>query len=39
MLLCTWIVELKLNEMNQIMQEKEGDKLSKKERDQLDEAW
>lgn len=32
-------MELKLNEMNQIMQEKEGDKLSKKERDQLDEAW
>ena len=39
MLLCTWIVELKLNEMNQIICKKEGDKLNRREKESLDEEW
>jgi hypothetical protein len=35
-LLCTWIVELKLNEINDILSSKENEKINLKEKDKLD---
>lgn len=39
MLLCTWIVELKLNELNDIKASMDNDKLSKDMVEQLEEEW
>jgi len=38
-LLCTWIVELKLNEINEILSKKESDKLNPREKAKLDDVY
>jgi len=39
LLLCTWIVELKLNEIDDIVSSKQSDLVGEDERQQLDAEW
>lgn len=37
--MCTWIVELKLNEINDIQSSMESDKITQEEKDKLSDEW
>jgi hypothetical protein len=39
LLLCTWIVELKLNEINDIQASRESDRLTARDKEQLEDEW
>ena len=39
LLLCTWIIELKLNEINDIVSKKESEKMSLKDKEKFEEIY